>query len=192
MAKQLTVTRTTAIAVFSFCLWKSAEKWDNERMKKKLHDIKDVLPDGEAPEEIKNDLVEILATINDGGEFTVVDDETSKSPEATTAPAKAPKEPKEPKAPKEPKPAKEPKEKGSKKGRPYYAAVAFREAGGQKVEITDALIARVDTLTGKPNPKESKAWLLIASQIITGWESVNESKEAPADVPAANPDAPSA
>lgn len=197
MAKKLKITRAKAIEIFSFCQWKSAEKWDNARMAQKLSDVKDVLPDTARPESIKDDLVNVIANIDDGGEFEVVGDAAVAAPAAdtaasttdaasepaaageateTTAPtaAKVPKEkkekaPKPPKAEKAPKPPKEPKPaKEKKKGRPYCAGVVLKSLP-LGAEITDEMIKQVDDLCGTPNPKESKAWLLIASSIVAGY-----------------------
>ena len=60
-----------------------------------------------------------------------------------------------------------------KKGRPFYAAVVVQE-NGFTAEITDAMVARVDELCGKPNKVESLAWLKIAQQMVAGCESARE------------------
>ena len=188
-----TVKRSAALKVFTFCSWKSAGNWDCARMATKLKDVKEVLPSGEAPEEIKAVLTDILTTIDEGGTFEVIDDSAEGAPAeaaassgdgeaaaATDAPKaakapKTPKEPKPPKAPKEPKPPKEPKAPkepshptSRKDARVYCCGIVLKRHGLGAV-LTEEMAKEVDDLCGKPNTKESMAWLKLIWQGINGY-----------------------
>ena len=64
----------------------------------------------------------------------------------------------------------EKKQKKEVKGRGHYAGVCLKEVGFTPgMPITDAMIARVDTLYGKPNPTVSKGALGWAISALEGY-----------------------
>lgn len=73
---KVVVEREKALGLLGFVGFKYSSRWDNERIAKKLLQIKDVLPDGEKPtdESVAETLVEVLAGIEDGCEFSVTSD----------------------------------------------------------------------------------------------------------------------
>ena len=71
------------------------------------------------------------------------------------------------KKPRSKKPA-APAANGASKGRNYFAGQIIKKHG-LDADITDALVAQVDKLTGKPNPKESLFCLRNARHAIRGY-----------------------
>lgn len=146
-------------------------------------------------EEVQNDLKGILEhckSTEDDEKFEIVADEGSASSETGEGETKEEEKKdvdkeekskkKEKEAKKEKKKADDDKAKAKKKeekessptpprpkaGRGFCAGAVIKKHG-LKSPITDEMVAEVDEMCGKENPKESKAWLGMAWHIVNGY-----------------------
>lgn len=82
-ATKVKLYRKTVVSLMEFLGWKSAENWDNDRLAERLQKINDVYDEDDLgkpeDEKVANALVDVLAGIEDGSEFEVVDGEEAKA-----------------------------------------------------------------------------------------------------------------
>jgi len=181
------ISLANAVQVLGFCGWKNTAKWDTTKVAKKLGDVKDVAPD-DPPEDadLASILTEVMETIDAKEDFEISDAEDSPA-EETAAEETAEETAVEEEAAAEEAPAKDKKEKKEKKEKAPKAPKVKKEKsetwvtaatktlkgveGAATVDITDELIAEVNTLRGKTNDSLAKNHLRMVQAIIGIWEA---------------------
>lgn len=184
---KFTLTRQEAIALCTSLGFKTASKWNKDRMLRKLSDLSELVKDGDIQVDEEDDdadrMNEILSAIAEAdGDVDIsskVEEKESEEEEMNTAepvqekkPAKKTKKEKPAEKTKKEKPA---EKNGSGmarirpvKNRRFMAGVVLRDHGLQD-GLTDELISRVCKMFGDDNKEASAKQLADAWHVLNGY-----------------------
>ena len=154
------VSKQEAAGLLSALGFKATGALSLKRLQGKINKLNEVVDDDtDVEDEVTNAMLkDVLQAIQAGETIEVTIEEEEEEPKAAGGDSK-------------PKTKRASGGRGTK-GRPYFAGQVIHDYGCD--EVTAEMVEQVDIRCGRPNPKESEAWLKLARNVVLGFVSKKE------------------